>query len=220
MQGSYHSESKREFVLITYRAIRFHFQGSYDYFKYSGKLPKSSIIKDFVNSREYWFCNAIQRGRRRGDVVNLILSNILYKPDCWLDWISDEEGEEVYMRWRRYQDSLSYQFNSELKVLFSDPKHFNKYFAASSEGFPDVVHRALNGELSLETTIILNHILGFMESLNSEYKGDFLFDDFYKKMKAYTPFFLVYHNFSKQRFELFKRSVIGKANDNMNILTF
>lgn len=219
---NYRSESKAVFVLETYRGIKFHFQGRYDYFKYHGKLLDESTIKDLRSSKEFSYCDRIQRGRTKGEIIGLIISNILYDSDVWLDYISDDSGQDVYNRWQKVQDSFSYIFMKDLKVLMKDPKPFNKYFQPSNESYPDIVQCAITNTISLETVVVLDSMLKFMNNLKKPYSGDFMFDNLALKVKSYDPFFMKYHMFDENKLEEFKKLVVNRASEQRttNILTF
>jgi hypothetical protein len=205
MTDNYRSESKARFVLESYRAIKFHFGGSFDFFKYHGKFQLGSKLKlEFESSKEYWYCVSIAKGRTKGQIINLILSNILYDPSVWLDVISEEEGLSIYNKWIQYQDSLTYKFTEDTKNLFREGDPFNTYFAIKKDDYPPVFQMVLTENISIESFLILDTFLKFSSILSKHYKQDFLYNNLIKKIEGYRGFFLRYHDFDDEKIQKFK----------------
>lgn len=202
--NEYRAESKPLFVLETYRAIKYHFEGSYDFFKYRGKLVVERSRLNFDNSREYHYCVSIAKNRTKVDIVNLLLANILHYPNVWLDVISDEEGVLVYDKWKKKQDSLAYIFTSDIKKVLSEEGVFNDHFKPINNEYPKILQLSISEEISIETTLILDRLMKFLPSLYSTYKNDFLFEGYFRKISKYKEFFFRYHNFNQESISRFK----------------
>ena len=90
------------------------------------------------------------------------VANFVLHPDPYSLWIGEivKNGEDNYTQWKRNTQSLSYTFQSEIESVFGG-KDFDSMFKITGSSHPEVIKSHLSKELSLETLIILNRILGF-----------------------------------------------------------
>ena len=82
---------------VKYLAIKKHFTtDNYDYFKYNGKVRAN--FDTFISRNDAY---SFAKLAKREDYQNLILSNIIKKPDIWVREILDEEAQERYILWKK-----------------------------------------------------------------------------------------------------------------------
>lgn len=169
---------------VKYLALKKHFTSdSYDYFKYNGKIRASF---DTFNGRNdaYFFAKLA----KRDDYENLILANMIVKPEIWVREILDEEAEARYTEWKRKQDSLSYVFKSELYHLYSDYQH---NFVSRDGQHPYIMTLYSQKKISLETFTILSHTAKIFSYWSEKIVDKIVSRDIIRLAKKYKPF-LVY----------------------------
>ena len=77
--------------------------------------------------------------------------------------------EKVITQSGRRETSLSYHFKEEVEKLF-DGKKFDDVFMIDGSRHPEIVKKHLGKEVSLETLIILERILGFKKEFDKKLK--------------------------------------------------
>ena len=94
-------------------------------------------------------------------------------------------GEERYVDWKKRTQSLSYVFKEETEYLFKDKK-VDEVFDCS-KGHPIVLKKFLGGNISLETLVIYDRILGYGNNFDKKLK-DPVWETVSRRVRKYTPF--------------------------------
>ena len=74
-----------------------------------------------------------------------------------------KEGEGRYVDWKKKVQSLSYIFKEESESLFTENKVDDVFDC--SKGHPIVLKKFLGGNISIESMVIYDRILGVWERL-------------------------------------------------------
>jgi len=169
---------------VKYLALKKHFTtDGYDYHKYNGKVRASM---DAFRSRNDAFFFAKLAGK--DDYVNRILSNMLKKPNIWVRDILESEGDNVYIEWKRKQESLSYTFKSELKLL--DPNYQNNFISRDGQ-HPIIMTMYLRKEISLETFTLLTHYANIFAYWDKILVDKIVSRDIIRMARKYKPFLAI-----------------------------
>jgi hypothetical protein len=85
------------------------------------------------------------------------------------------------------RQSLLYLFKEEAeKLLTPDPK---APFRIHEDQYPDILIKLIGKEISIETVVILDHFIGFIEKFDAKYgRQDFLWGKWSLKLRKYKPF--------------------------------
>lgn len=155
-------------VYKTYLGISRHFNSdSYDYHKYNGKV-RCSIQSFYKNKNRFWF---EKLGRKYSDkeVLELFVSNYSNSEDISKIWIGNlvKEGEILYNQWKKKTQSLTYIFKTEIEDVFTD-KDFDVMFKIEGTRHPQIIKEHLSKNISLETMVILNKIIGFKDDFDKK----------------------------------------------------
>ena len=94
-------------------------------------------------------------------------------------------GEDRYVDWKKRTQSLSYVFKEESESLFKDKK-VDEIFDCS-KGHPIVLKKFLGGNISLETLVIYDRILGYGKDFDKKLK-DPVCETVSNRGRKYTPF--------------------------------
>lgn len=165
----------------TYLALKQHFtKPSYDFFKYNGKVKVQQSSFE-VRKDKYQFYKL----SKHKDPLNYLVSNFVYNDIKWIGDLFSDPSKDTYTQWQKYQQSITYNFTNELNKLLTN---FNENFIVTNGQHPHLLKLYRTHEISLETLIILDDILGFNKYWNKEIKDTILWPSIYQKMVKYKPF--------------------------------
>lgn len=177
----------------TYLAIRNHFNTSYDYFKYNGKIKVSN--DSFLKRRDKFFFAKLERNYRGNELVYFFVSNFLDNDSSWSGSLVGSESEKKYLEWRKRIESLKYNFKVECEKLQNEidyeDKSFDEYFKVVDANHPDILRKYMGKHISLETFTIMDGILNFTKQWNSHLKDDIMYCTVRDKSNKYKPFLQV-----------------------------
>ena len=174
-------------VYKTYLALKNHFtKDNYDYHKYCGKV-RASLQSFYKRKDRFWF-EKLSRQKSEKEVIDFFVSNFVSSGDPQSLWIGDiiREGEKTYISWNGKIQSLTYLFKSEVESVISI-KDFNETFEVKGSSHPLLLKEHLQGNLSLETMVILNRILGYKTDFDKKLK-DPVWGLVSKNMNKYDSF--------------------------------
>jgi len=145
----------------SYLGLKNHFtKQNYDYHRYGGKSRAS--LESFYKRKDRFFFEKLSRQKDDSEVIEFFVSNFVSCDDPQSLWIGEivRNGETNYTNWKKRLQSLSYTFRTEIENVFSDKK-FDEMFYIDGTRHPHIVREHLGKNLSLESLVILNKILGF-----------------------------------------------------------
>ena len=167
-----------------YNALKLHFeQESYDAIKYNFKKnikPQSffaridkyffaKLAKNYWNNLlEYYVANFKNGVSYVGDMIN-------------------EEGESNYTAHKKIMESLTREFEKDINKLVDMDIEFDKLFI-TEQTHPLIIKLLMREEVLIETVIILDAILGFMERESKKITETIIWPDISRKIKKYSPF--------------------------------
>jgi len=169
-----------------YISLKSHFtKESYDYHKV-GVLTRVKKETFYKRKDRFWF-EKFSRQKNDKEVVDFFVSNFVSTTDPSRMYIGElvKNGEERYVDWKKRTQSLSYVFKEETEYLFKDKK-MDEVFDCS-KGHPIVLKKFLGGNISLETLVIYDRILGYGKDFDKKLK-DPVWETVSKRVRKYTPF--------------------------------
>jgi hypothetical protein len=114
------------------------------------------------------------------------------------------EGEVRYTSWKKRTQSLSYVFKEETERVFSD-NNFDAMFSMNGSSHPNILKSYLRDDISIETLVILDRILGFKTNWDDKL-SDPVWETVSMRMKKYSPFL----NIEVSRYKkILKQIVLG-----------
>lgn len=157
-------------VFKVYMALKNHFYGSYDFFKYQGKM--SCKRETYERRKDKAFFEMMGKER---EFRTLLLANFVEK-DRWIGDIVEEDAKAVYKNWRKKFSSLSYIFTNDIRYLV-------EHDIKTASGVFECYRKK---KISLETFIILDLISGFVyKYMDSK---DIIWLSYKTKIDKYKPF--------------------------------
>jgi len=171
----------------SYLGLKNHFtRRSYDYHKYCGKSRAS--LQSFYKRKDRFFFEKLSRQKDDSEVIDFFVSNFVSCDDPQTLWIGEimQNGEGNYTQWKKRVQSLTYIFREEVSAAFNK-KNFDRMFEIEGSKHPLLVKEHLQKNISLETMIILNMILGYKNNFDKKLK-DPVWEFLSMRMDKYNSF--------------------------------
>ena len=153
-------------VYKSYLGLKNHFtKDKYDYHRYGGRSRAS--LESFYKRKDRFFFEKISRQKDDSEVIEFFVSNFVSCDDPQSLWIGEivRNGEQNYIDWKRRLQSLTYTFKSEIENVFTN-RDFDGMFKIEGKRHPHIVKEHLAKNLSLESMVILNKIIGFKKDFD------------------------------------------------------
>ena len=169
-----------------YLSLKNHFtKDKYDFHKYCGKSRAS--VQSFYKRKDRYFFEKLSRQKTKEEIIDFFVSNFVSVSDPSTLWIGQlmREGEKNYIDWKKRNQSLTYNFKSEMEDILAD-KELNVIFERT-RGHPIILKKYLSGKISIETLSILDKIFGFVKDFDGDIQ-DPVWEVVSKKIKKYSPF--------------------------------
>ena len=169
-------------VYKKYIALKNHFtKKTYDYFKYNGQVKANA--QTFETRRDKYFFYKLSK---RKDIEEFLLANLVDgSRDFWIGEVRDHIPEEVYRKWRKRKESLTYTYKEDLSRLKED---FDENFVVEQYGHPHLLRMYLRKEVCIETMVILDMLVNYSKVWNKKLKEDLIWGEVYHTMVKYRPF--------------------------------
>jgi len=164
---------KLHFETDGYDAVKYHFKTSVkptSFFKRKDKYFFAKLAKTYENElKEFYIANFKNDVKYVGDMLN-------------------EGGERYYRDHKKIMESLSYQFQTDINKLNDMDISFDSLLTAEDNNHPLIIKLWMQEEIQLETIVILDSILGFVERENNKITDTIIWPDIYRKIMKYKPF--------------------------------
>ena len=188
----------------TYLSIKNHFSSPrYDYFKYGGR-SRAKITAFNKRKDKYWF-EKTSRKYSDQEVVDFLVSNFAAADNPQNLWIGSliNEGERVYLDWKKRKQSSTYLFKEQSSELLC--RNGLEELFDCSKGHPPILKKFLGGEISLDTLVIYDIIFEFRERFDKKL-DDPVWETVSLKIKKYKPFL----NIDVSNFKNIIRSIVNE----------
>jgi hypothetical protein len=188
-----------------YMAIKLHFtSNSYDFFKYNSKtnVTQSTFLK---NKSKYQFYK-LARKYSLIDLRDFYVANFL-EGDKWVGDMNTADGEQVYTKWQKVQQSLTYTFENDIIYLFDKYKPAEMF--KTSGNYPNLLNELMENNIHIETLVYMNMIMGFLPVWKKEIDDDIIWPNWEIKLRKYQPF--IFDENKIQKFEDILREKIKDA---------
>ena len=169
-----------------YLSLKNHFtKDHYDYIKYRGKT-RASNQAFYKRKDRFWFEKFARQKNDKG-IEEFFVSNFIYSTDPSTVWIGEmiKEGDGRYQEWQKKVQSLTYIFKEETESVFENKKMDDMFDC--SKGHPPILKSYLGGDISLESMVIYDRILGYGKDFDKRLK-DPVWETVSRKIKKYSPF--------------------------------
>ena len=183
-----------------YLAIKLHFTtANYDYFKHNAKV--NSSLNAFLKRNDRFFFHKL--ATKYGDeLMYYYVSNFVDRPKTWVGDLVRSDGDTIYNKWRKYNESFSYNFRNDCvlvrNVIDGNNIRFDDVFSVDSGQHPRLLRLLLSGKVSIQSVIIFDKILSFINRWDKEIKETIIWPEKSFKITKLRPFINV--NITKCKF--------------------
>ena len=183
-----------------YLAIKLHFTTpNYDFFKHNAKV--NSSLNTFLKRNDRFFFHKL--GTKYGDKLqDYYVSNFVDKPKTWVGDLVRSDGDTIYNKWRKYNESFSYNFRNDCvllrNVIDGDNIRFDDVFSVVNGQHPRLLRLLLSGKIAIQSVIIFDKILSFISNWDKEIKETIIWPEKSFKITKLRPFINV--NITKCKF--------------------
>ena len=164
---------KLHFETDGYDAIKYHFKTSVkptSFFNRKDKYFFAKLANTYGNElKEFYIANFKNDVKYVGDMLN-------------------EGGERYYRDHKKVMESLTYQFQTDINKLNDMDIPFDSLLEAEDNSHPLIIKLWMQEEILLETVVILDSILGFVERENKKITDTIIWPEIYRKIMKYRPF--------------------------------
>lgn len=167
---------------ILYLALQRHFSTDYDFFKYNGKVNAST---EAYSKRQdiFSFEKLTKIFDKHEDFEEFFVAHFIEDPKCWIRNMSKMRLEE----WRAHLRQMPQKFRSDMEYV---KQHGPSHMLSTGNGIPLIHQKVIDGEISLESVVLLNCLYPFIEKHEKAVDIPFVWPDYIKKIKKYSPFVL------------------------------
>ena len=167
-----------------YNALKLHFESdSYDAVKYNFKSNVSS--KSFFARKDKYFFAKLAK-----NYDDKLLQYYIANFKNGVSYVGDmlnEGGETNFKEHMKIRESIHREFEKDINSLVDMDKEFDSFFEAK-QTHPLIIKLLMREEISLETVVILDSILGFMNREGKKITETIIWPDISRKIMKYKPF--------------------------------
>ena len=187
------SENSGFAAFAMWNALKLHFTSdSYDYFKYNGKTNVSK--QSFTVRKDKYQFYKLSRKYSLDELRNFYISNFIVDNSHWVGNLLSAEGEEIYQKWQKVNQSLTYRFENDIIHLLESS---GDCLTVPSFRNPVLLDEVMQGEVTLETLCIMDDIMNFLPMWQKKIEDDIIWPEWHRKIIKYKPFI----HYDKQKFK-------------------
>ena len=169
-----------------YTTLRLHFTTD-NYDVRSGVIPKKPAAGVKMSFRKKLEMLMKQYNYDDEEFINYLVANFLNGNE----WgIFENTGPEIYMEWKRVQESLTYTYKQDVLHLASLALKVEDVFDAR-QGHPLILKAYCGKRCRLETLVILNKLYKFRTELDEQLRLDPVWTSISRTIHKYSPFIKV-----------------------------
>lgn len=167
---------------ILYLALQKHFSSDYDFFKYNGKV-KASVQAYEGRQDIFAFEKLVKIVDVKEDLMDFFVSHFIEDSKAYIR--SMQKG--TMDKWRAHLRQMPTQFKEDMYAI----KRAGPAECMSVANDIPLIHKkVIDGEISIESVVLLNCLYPFMEKHEKTVDVPFVWPDHVKKIKKYSPFVL------------------------------
>src|SRR6056300_842540 len=167
-----------------YNALKLHFETNYDAVKYNFKSNVSP--QSFFKRKDKFFFAKLAK-TYESELKEFYVAN--FKNDVkYVGDMLNEDGERYYREHKKVMESLTYRFQTDINKLNDMDVSFDSLLEAEDNSHPLIIKLWMQEEILLETVVILDSIIGFVERENKKITDTIIWPDIYRKIMKYKPF--------------------------------
>jgi len=165
----------------SYLALKLHFEGKYDYFKYGGKTSASAA--SFEKRKDRFKFVKLSTKLSDPQILEYYLANFIRGKE----WIGDFD-QKNWLEHKKVNQSLEYVYQNDIEKLLTLSNNFDILFKVDAGNHPKLVKAYLGKKVSLETLVILEKILKYRKQFDAKISETYIWPKVSLLIKKYEPF--------------------------------
>ena len=154
-----------------YLGFKLHFTSErYDLSTNDGRVRYNR--ESYNKRQDSHFFDRIARVYNTHELKGLFISHFV--SDSQFNDLYSEEAKETFVGWKKRIQSMTYNFEKELDVLLERVGNFDELFKVEDGKEPIIVQTLYHSDISIETFIILDGVLGFIEHIDKLIDDDII----------------------------------------------
>ena len=165
----------------TYLALKLHFTSNYDFFKYNGKVSASP--ESFKKRKEKYQFVKLAKKLSDEQIIEYFVANIIRN----VQWIG-QFNQKNWLDHKKINEALEYNYTNDLEKLLTNLENFDILFQCDGGHHPKLLKLFLGKKINLETMVILNKLLNFVDTFDKEIVETYIWPTVSFLIKKYEPF--------------------------------
>jgi|TARA_X000001382_G_scaffold5475_2_gene4630 hypothetical protein len=165
----------------SYLALKLHFGGKYDYFKYGGKT--SATLSAFEKRKDKFKFVKLSQKLSDPQILDYYLANFIRGKE----WIGDFD-QKNWLEHKKVNQSLEYVYKNDIEKLLTISENFDILFKVGEGNHPKLVKAYLGKKISLETLVILEKVLEYRKQFDAKISETYVWPKVSLLIKKYEPF--------------------------------
>lgn len=182
-----------------YMALKLHFDpaSQYDFFKYEGRIKWLTPEKFDLRGDRWFFHKLSKLYADNTTCLFFLASNFFHQQKvAWVRDLLGEEAKAIYLEKLRVKESLEYIVMGDLGRLLphdhTNPQDTFKHLVKVIDGEPPaLLTLAVQGDIAVETLIVLNTAMDFFSVWEKKMCDTILFPAYKHRCLAYEPFLCI-----------------------------
>lgn len=177
---------------LLYLGLKLHFNpGTYDFFKYCGKVNTSP--ESFDLRKDKYFFHKLARKFPDSDQLKFFLAANFFarKKSAWIGDLLTEEALEIHLEKLKVKEALEYTVKEDLEEAFvpiMSTEIFKFSLKVIGGQYPILLNAAIQEKIHWETLIVLNACIGFFPMWGEVITDTILWPAYRHKCERYRPF--------------------------------
>jgi hypothetical protein len=122
------------------------------------------------------------------ELKSYYIANLFVKPNAWIGDLNTSEAEDVYKKWQKTNQSLTYRFEQDIIHLLNDAQSPNQMLMVEDGQYPSLLKEVMYSSVAVETLVILNDIMNFFPMWDKKIADTIVWPSMRLKFIKYTPF--------------------------------
>tara|TARA_E500000305_G_scaffold10916_2_gene7438 strand:- start:949 stop:1533 length:585 start_codon:yes stop_codon:yes gene_type:complete len=165
----------------SYLALKLHFGGKYDYFKYGGKT--SATLSAFEKRKDKFKFVKLSQKLSDPQILDYYLANFIRGKE----WIGDFD-QKNWLEHKKVNQSIEYVYENDIEKLLTISANFDILFKVGEGNHPKLVKAYLGKKISLETLVILEKVLEYRKQFDAKISETYVWPKVSLLIKKYEPF--------------------------------
>jgi len=169
-----------------YLSLKLHFKDNkYNFQNSSGKI----FIKPetFQKRKDRFMFHKIAKKYSDEHIIPFLVSNFVVNENYWTGDLASPLCDKNYNEWRKINESMSHFYTEDLEK-FEDYKGLVNSIKVLPNEHPKLLTDLLEGNIRLETMVILNNIFGLVQMWDSKIDDDIIYPKIARKIQKYGSF--------------------------------